>query len=127
MKKIHALIVISFFLSLVLIRFPESAIANDSRFIFDNRDIVFLGDSTTNAMRYYEVLPGGKNTLSVWSGVDGTLSMWDVSRKEIGITQAMYDGYLQSKSIKISNDIFRQTDNKKNHSIKKSSINLNTL
>ena len=78
---------------------------------------MFLGDSTTNAMRHYEIFPGGKNTECVWSGIDGTLSMWDVSRKEIGVTQAMYDTYTKRKIFSNMKNIFRQIEVSSNPSI----------
>ncbi|MBQ4370389.1 MAG: SGNH/GDSL hydrolase family protein [Oscillospiraceae bacterium] len=37
--------------------------------------IVFLGDSTTYGMRYYEMLSGGKNTTQVWTPANGTLTL----------------------------------------------------
>ncbi len=37
--------------------------------------IVFLGDSTTYGMRYYEMLSGGKDTLQVWTPTSGTLTL----------------------------------------------------
>ncbi len=49
----------------------------------------FLGDSTTNSLRYHAVLSGGKDTTRVWTGAGNTLSMWDVADKKIHVTQSM--------------------------------------
>jgi lysophospholipase L1-like esterase len=38
-------------------------------------DIVWLGDSTTYGMKYYAVLPGGKETKNVWTPLSGTLTL----------------------------------------------------
>lgn len=37
--------------------------------------IIFVGDSTTHHMRNREVLPGGKNTIQVWTPTSGTLTL----------------------------------------------------
>lgn len=37
--------------------------------------IVFLGDSTTYGLRYYEMLNGGKETTQVWTPASGTLTL----------------------------------------------------
>ncbi|NLO48022.1 MAG: hypothetical protein GX111_06875 [Clostridiales bacterium] len=37
--------------------------------------IIFLGDSTTYGLKYYEVLSGGKETKQVWTPVSGTLTL----------------------------------------------------
>ena len=91
---------ISILLSALFVALPITASA--AEFCTDdlpfNGNVIFLGDSTTNAIRHHELLPGGKNTASVWSGVDGTLSMWDVSRKEIGITEAMHTTYTKRRN-----------------------------
>ncbi len=36
---------------------------------------IFLGDSTTYGLKYYEVLSGGKNTTQVWTPASGTLTL----------------------------------------------------
>ncbi len=41
--------------------------------------LVFLGDSTTYGLRYYEMLDGGKNTTQVWTPKSGTLTLTQVS------------------------------------------------
>jgi len=41
--------------------------------------ITFLGDSTTYGLKYYEILPEGKNTNQVWTPVSGTLSLFEQS------------------------------------------------
>lgn len=70
--------------------------------------VVFLGDSTTNSLRFWEALPGGKATRSVWTGCDGTLSMWDVDKKQILINRAMYDLCSASESFILYKDNIRQ-------------------
>lgn len=100
----------------IILSAPASAKSNESQLPIEE-NVIFLGDSTTNAMRHYEVLPEGKNTACVWGGVDGTLSMWDVSRKEIGITQAMYDTYTKRKIFTNLKNIFRQVSISDNPSI----------
>ena len=37
--------------------------------------IIFVGDSTTHHLRNREVLPGGKNTMQVWTPTSGTLTL----------------------------------------------------
>lgn len=37
--------------------------------------LVFLGDSTTYGLRYYEMLSGGKQTMQVWTPSSGTLTL----------------------------------------------------
>ena len=46
-------------------------------------DTVFLGDSTTNSLRFWKILPED----SVWTGDKCTLSMWDVSQKKIALSE----------------------------------------
>ncbi len=41
--------------------------------------IVFLGDSTTYGLRFYEMLEGGKQTLQVWTPSSGTLTLTNAS------------------------------------------------
>lgn len=45
--------------------------------------ITFLGDSTTNGMKVYGVLPGGKNTTQVWTPKSGTMSINESSKGKI--------------------------------------------
>ncbi|MHC1693790.1 MAG: GDSL-type esterase/lipase family protein [Eubacteriales bacterium] len=45
--------------------------------------IVFIGDSTTHGLAYYEVLKGGKETTQVWTPKNGTLAMWNVLTEKI--------------------------------------------
>lgn len=45
--------------------------------------MVFLGDSTTYGLKYYEVLSGGKNTQQVWTPASGTLSLFNYSTATI--------------------------------------------
>lgn len=47
---------------------------------------IFLGDSTTNSLRFWKVLPHD----SVWTGDKCTLSMWDVSQKKIALSEAEF-------------------------------------
>ncbi|MBE6649863.1 MAG: hypothetical protein E7613_00985 [Ruminococcaceae bacterium] len=47
------------------------------------KDIVFIGDSTTHGMIFYEVLDGGKETKQVWTPKSGTLSMWNLLSENI--------------------------------------------
>ena len=66
-------------------------------------DAVFLGDSTSNSLRFWGVLEGGRNTAAVWTGPDSTLSMWGLAEKEIGLTEGMKKAYgdrLQNARIK---------------------------
>lgn len=114
MKKALSLLVL--LISTINLSLSVSALSSDTQFPIE-RNVVFLGDSTTNAMRHYEIFPGGKNTACVWSGVDGTLSMWDVSRKEIGVTQAMHDTYTKRKIFSNMKNIFRQVKSSSNPSI----------
>ena len=53
--------------------------------------ICFLGDSTTNSLRYHGVLPGGRDTVQVWTGAKNTLSMWDIAEKKICLSPPMYE------------------------------------
>lgn len=116
MKKALFFLLASIVLSFCL---PQAAYAATASSDFHiSSGTIFLGDSTTNAMRHYEVFPNGKNTTQIWSGIDGTLSMWDVSRKEIGITQAMYNNYASLPKFEKSNNIFRQISSVKNPTIK---------
>ncbi len=39
------------------------------------KQIIFLGDSTTYGLKYYEVLDGGKQTKQVWTPTSGTLTL----------------------------------------------------
>lgn len=48
--------------------------------------VVFLGDSTTNSLRFWKVLPYD----SVWTGDKCTLSMWDVSQKKIALSETEF-------------------------------------
>lgn len=41
--------------------------------------IIFLGDSTTYGLKYYEVLPNGKDTTQVWTPESGTLALFNQS------------------------------------------------
>lgn len=45
--------------------------------------MVFLGDSTTYGLKYYEVLSGGKNTQQVWTPASGTLSLFNYAAATI--------------------------------------------
>ena len=45
--------------------------------------MVFLGDSTTYGLKYYEVLSGGKNTQQVWTPESGTLSLFNYATATI--------------------------------------------
>ncbi|MBQ8250160.1 MAG: hypothetical protein IJY93_09850 [Clostridia bacterium] len=45
--------------------------------------MVFLGDSTTNGLRAYGMLNGGKNTTQVWTPKSGTLTLSNVSFETI--------------------------------------------
>lgn len=47
------------------------------------KSIVFLGDSTTNGLWSYGMLPDGKNSTQVWLPKDKTLTLWDVPNKKI--------------------------------------------
>lgn len=85
-------------------------------------DIVFLGDSTTNSLRFWEALPGGKDTCSVWSGIDGTLSMWDIARKEIFVSPAMYKSYHDYNNWHDFKEQFRKLDKRNGYAIKISKL-----
>jgi hypothetical protein len=59
---------------------------------------VFYGDSNTNGMRLFEVLPGGYDTTQIWTPMSGTLTLcyWDVNNivypetwTEMPVTEAM--------------------------------------
>ncbi|MBQ7377232.1 MAG: hypothetical protein IJW71_02800 [Clostridia bacterium] len=66
-------------------------------------DAVFLGDSTTNSLRFWGVLEGGRDTAAVWTGPDSTLSMWGLADKEIGLTVGMkrvYGDRLQKANVR---------------------------
>ena len=54
---------------------------------------VFLGDSTTNSLRFWGVLDEGESSPVVWTGLNCTLSMWGLSDKEILITKEMQSAY----------------------------------
>ncbi len=41
--------------------------------------LVFLGDSTTNGLRAYSMLSGGRQTLQVWTPESGTLALFNAS------------------------------------------------
>ncbi len=41
--------------------------------------LVFLGDSTTNGLRAYSMLSGGRQTLQVWTPKSGTLALFNAS------------------------------------------------
>ena len=45
--------------------------------------LVFLGDSTTYGLKYYEVLSGGKNTQQVWTPASGTLTLYNYATATI--------------------------------------------
>ena len=45
--------------------------------------LVFLGDSTTYGLKYYEVLSGGKNTQQVWTPESGTLTLYNYATATI--------------------------------------------
>ena len=45
--------------------------------------MVFLGDSTTYGLKYYEVLSGGKNTQQVWTPESGTLTLYNYATATI--------------------------------------------
>jgi len=50
--------------------------------------MVFLGNSTTYGLRYYEVLKGGKDTTQVWTPASGTLSMYNLTEATIVYPEA---------------------------------------
>lgn len=64
----------------VFLAFPASSNAESD--VFDG--MVFLGDSTTNSLGFWNAIPRS----SVWTGPSGTLSMWDVSEKRIRLSDA---------------------------------------
>lgn len=61
---------------------------------FEERDVIFLGDSTTNSFRHHGVLKDGKNTTRVWCGAQNTLSMWGLASKKIKVTRTMKEELL---------------------------------
>ena len=50
------------------------------------RSVIFLGDSTTNSLRFWKTIPYD----SVWTGDKCTLSMWDVSQKKIALSETEF-------------------------------------
>ena len=83
--------VLSFLLAFSMILFiiitPHRVYARDAE--KTQCGVVFLGDSTTNAFSNYGLVPEH----CVWTGIGNTLSMWDVSRKQIKITQKALSEY----------------------------------
>ena len=70
-------------------------------------DTVFLGDSTTNSLRFWGILPWD----SVWTGDKCTLSMWDVSKKKIALSEsylrslkALPEFEIYSKDLSVTNE-----------------------
>ena len=49
-------------------------------------DTVFLGDSTTNSLRFWRLLPEDL----VWTGDKCTFSMWDASKKKIALSDSLF-------------------------------------
>lgn len=72
-------------------------------------DAVFLGDSTTNSLRFWGVLDEGENSPAVWTGTDCTLSMWGLSEKEILITREMEKAYRK----KLDEGLFKKDTQKR--------------
>lgn len=90
----HLRLIAGVLTSLLLFCQPATVLSVSSQertSFFDTYDIVFLGDSTTNSLRYHGVLPDEKDTTRVWCGAQNTLSMWGLSSKKIKLTKSMLE------------------------------------
>ncbi len=68
----------------LLSRYPDSVLAKSESAGDDYiNSILFIGDSTTNGLKHYAVLEGGKETNMVWTPKSGTLAMWNLLTENI--------------------------------------------
>lgn len=67
-------------LAAFLAKYPDTVLSQTTDAGQDYIDkMIFLGDSTTNGLRAYSMLSGGRQTLQVWTPYSGTLALFNVS------------------------------------------------
>ena len=67
--------------------------------------IVFLGDSTTNGMKRYQVLPGGRDTTQVWTPDGGTMTINESAKMKIVYPETGEEIYIHEAAARKKPDI----------------------